>query len=190
MQRLGKLTFKFEVKTMKMKKVISIILISTFSSIILSSCSQQKEMTSVTRPYVDNGYTFIEMTPLPAGSEGYPNSLDIKTVNCMNVVREEQGLEPLDFDPNLGYAAQTRAEECADKFSHTRPDGRDWYTVNQSICYGENLAYGYDKAEDVVDAWLASPAHRDLLLDDEFVTCGIGSYEEDNVTYIACEFGY
>lgn len=176
---------------MKIKRVIDILFVIAFSASLIISCSgKDKEMTSVKRPYVDNGYTFIELTPLPAGSEGYPSSLDLKTVNCMNDARAEKGLEPLDFDPNLGFAAQTRAEECADKFSHTRPDGRDWYTVNQTICFGENLAYGYDDAEDVVEAWLNSPAHRDLLLDDEFVTCGIGSYEEDNVTYIACEFGY
>ena len=176
---------------MKIRHIVKMLCVITLSSALMVSCGQEKEMTSVTRPYEDYGYTFIELTPLPAGSEGYPSALDIKTVNCMNEVRENEGLDPLDFDPNLGHAAQIRAEECADKFSHTRPNGQDWYTVNQSICFGENLAYGYDKAEDVVDAWLASPAHRDLLLDDEFVTCGIGSYVEDNVmTYIACEFGY
>ena len=154
------------------------------------SCNKESEMTSITRPYQEYDYAILEPPPLPAAGEGSPSSLDIKTINEINGIREKEGLENLDFDLSLGAVARVRAEECAEKFSHTRPDGSQWYTVNETIMFGENLAYGYDTAEEVVDAWMNSPAHKDLLLDNEFTSCGIGSYEEDGTTYMACEFGY
>lgn len=38
---------------------------------------------------------------------------------------------------------------------------------------GENLAAGIRTAADIVDAWLDSPAHRDILLDPAFTHTGI-----------------
>ena len=139
-------------------------------------------MTSVSRPYQEYDYAILEPPPLPAAGSGSPSSLDIATVNEINDVREEEGLEQLDFDLSLGAVAKVRAEESSEKFSHTRPNGSQWYTVNETIMFGENLAYGYDTAEDVVDAWLNSPIHRDLLLDNEFTSCGIGSYKATALT--------
>ena len=152
---------------------------------------QSKDMTSISRPYEESEYTYIG-EPYPPLSEDISfTSLDLDVVNVINEVREEEDLEPYEFDRVLGEAAYIRAEECEQKFSHTRPDGSDWYTVNKNVCFGENLAYGYDTAEDVVDAWLDSPTHRELVYDEDFVTCGIGHYEgSDGTTYIACEFGY
>lgn len=174
-------------------RTIFIIVAGTALAIwlILYGCNNRKvEMSSVTRPYQEYDYTILEPPPLPAAGSGSPTSLDIATINEINEVREEEGLESLDFDLSLGAVAKVRAEESSEKFSHTRPDGTQWYTVNETIQFGENLAYGYDTAEDVVDAWLDSPTHRDLLLDNEFASCGIGSYEKDGTTYMACEFGY
>ena len=149
------------------------------------------DMTSISRPYEQTEYTYIGDTYPPLSGNVSFSSLDLEVVNVINEEREAVDLDPYEFDNGLGEAAYVRAEECEQSFSHTRPNGKKWYTVNQNICFGENLAYGYDTADEVVDAWLDSPTHRDLIYDEEFLSCGIGHYKGSNgITYIACEFGY
>jgi len=89
-------------------------------------------------------------------------------------------------------AAKIRAKECSVKFSHTRPDGQAWYTVSD-LTNAENLAhavnYNQQKPENVVYAWILSPKHNEIILDDSFSTVGIAYYANDSgETYIACEF--
>ena len=78
----------------------------------------------------------------------------------VNAKRAENGLAELTWSNGLESCAMVRAQEAASKFSHTRPNGRDWYTVNSELMWGENLAKGYDSAQSVVDAWMASPTQR------------------------------
>ena len=110
--------------------------------------------------------------------------------NMVNDIRAEAGLDPLVWDSNLETVANVRANEISKNFSHTRPNGRQWYTVNSKIQGGENLAFGFDTAEDVVDAWMNSPTHKDNILYDEFEKVAISIYEEDGVYYWGQEFGY
>ena len=110
--------------------------------------------------------------------------------NLVNEEREEAGLNALTWDSNLETVASVRASEISEKFSHTRPNGKQWYTVNSKIQGGENLAFGYDNAEDVVDAWMNSPTHRENILYDEFEKVAISIYEENGTYYIAQEYGY
>jgi len=64
-------------------------------------------------------------------------------------------------------------------FGHTDPhDGRGLAERIEATDYpfdsiGENLAAGIWTAPEIIDAWLASPAHRDVLLDPEFTSVGI-----------------
>lgn len=115
----------------------------------------------------------------------------LEAFNQVNEIRAEAGLDRLVWDQNLETVASVRAEECNTKFSHTRPDGREWYTVNSKIQGGENLAYGFDTANDVVEAWMNSPTHKDNILYDEFTGGSISIYQNDNGTYYwANEFKY
>ena len=56
-------------------------------------------------------------------------------VNQVNQERAARGLRALRVDPKLTAAAQIRAQEIVQKFSHTRPDGTKWSTVS-SVAYG------------------------------------------------------
>ena len=108
----------------------------------------------------------------------------------VNEQRAANGLPALAWDNGLTQAAQVRAQECQQVFSHTRPDGTDWWTVNSDIMFGENLAKGYDAAADVVDAWMNSTTHRAAILNSEFTTAGIGIYlGSDGTWYWAENFG-
>lgn len=110
--------------------------------------------------------------------------------NEINDIRAEAGLNELQWDKNLETVASVRAKECSQKFSHTRPNGSQWYTVNSKIQGGENLAFGFNNASDCVDAWMDSPTHRDNILYDEFEKVAISIYEENGTYYYAQEYGY
>lgn len=134
----------------------------------------------------DSGTVFIHDDPVPLG---FTETTESEILVLMNQEREELGLSNLVYDSDLTTAAQVRAEECSepvDNFSHTRPDGEDWWTVDPDVCYGENLASGYDDATEAVAAWIASPSHYENIVNGEYQACGIGIYD----SYIACEFGY
>ena len=115
----------------------------------------------------------------------------LEAYNQVNEERAAAGLDSLKWDQNLEMVCAVRAKECSQKFSHTRPNGKAWCTVNSKIQGGENLAFGFDSATDAVDAWMASPTHRDNILYGEFDKVAIGIYQTDDGTcYWAQEYGY
>ena len=115
----------------------------------------------------------------------------LEAASLINEMREDAGLDTLDWDLNLETCADVRAEESADVFSHTRPGGRAWNTVNSEIQGGENLAYGFYDAQSVVDAWEDSPTHYENMMYPDFTKGAISIYEDDDeVCYWANEFGF
>ena len=127
------------------------------------------------------------LTPIRAKASSEEDVLEL-----MNSVRESEGLEAFVMDEDLSDVAYTRAVECSEKFSHTRPNGKAWYTVS-TLTKGENLAharnYNQQKPENVVYAWTISQGHYANLVRGNFSSVGIAYYVADNgETYIACEF--
>jgi uncharacterized protein YkwD len=114
---------------------------------------------------------------------------EVGALNAINAVRVQNGLQPLTLSTALVADAKIRAAECAVQFSHTRPDGSSWYTLDSANMYGENLAANYANAEDVVSAWMASPTHRANLLCADFTTCEMEEYKVGGRTFWAAEFG-
>ncbi|NLM83625.1 MAG: hypothetical protein GX189_02840 [Clostridiales bacterium] len=112
-------------------------------------------------------------------------------VRLVNEEREKAGLQPLEEHEELAKAAQARAEEAAESFSHTRPDGRRWSTVfaEYELKYkaaGENLAAGFKTAAAMVKAWMNSDGHRANILAGDFTYIGIGFYvRADGRIYVA-----
>lgn len=109
-------------------------------------------------------------------------------LELVNQHRAAAGLQPLTWDNDLENCAGVRAYECSQRFAHIRPDGSQWYTVNQQIMHGENLAYGYKTADAAVTAWMNSPSHRFNILYPDFRRCSIAIYKNGNVLYYAQEF--
>ena len=137
---------------------------------------------------------YIEDTEIPlSGSFGYnvyQTHLVKDTIQKINKIRIEHGLSALQWTAPLNVAAMIRAKECSIKWSHTRPNGQDFWTVDSKCVYGENLAFGYDTADEVVSAWMASPSHKDNILYPEFRTIALAVYKaEDGTYYWANEFG-
>lgn len=102
-----------------------------------------------------------------------------KVLELVNNIRTENGLGTFSTNTSLSNAANTRASEVCQSFSHTRPDGTSCFTVlsDNNISYstcGENIAQGYTSPQDVVDGWMNSSGHRANILNSSFTTIGIG----------------
>lgn len=131
----------------------------------------------------------VSMLYVPITAEA---SSEDDVLTMMNAVRESAGLEAFTMDEDLQDIAEIRASECAQKFSHIRPNGKAWYTVS-NLTNGENLAHAVNsiqqKPENVVYAWTLSPKHYANLVRSSFTSVGIAYYcNENGETFIACEF--
>ena len=100
-------------------------------------------------------------------------------LDLVNSYRAQSGLAPLVLDEALCSAAQVRANEIVQSFSHTRPDGTTCFTAlkEANISYGtagENIAAGSSTPAGVMEQWMNSPGHRDNIMKAEYRAIGIG----------------
>ncbi len=105
-----------------------------------------------------------------------------QVVELVNEERAKKGLSPLSIDTSVQAAAQVRAQECEQLFSHTRPDGSGFATAlsEQNVSYktaGENIAWGQSSPEEVVNAWMNSDGHRANILSEKYTSIGVGYYQ-------------
>ena len=120
------------------------------------------------------------------------NTYEQQVFDLVNTKRTEAGLKPLKFKKSaLLTDARVRSVEASKKWSHTRPDGTLWYTLDAANMYSECLAYGYDTAETVVNAWMESPTHKRELMRSDLETGAIGGYiAADGTWYTTFEGGF
>jgi uncharacterized protein YkwD len=119
-------------------------------------------------------------TPAPAPAVAPIDGCE-RIIALVNHVREESGLSPLSRSPQLSVAAQRYADFIAahDALNHTA-DGRTLDKRAEAAGYttwvtlGENLAGGYATFEEALTAWLASPTHRDNIMNADFAETGVG----------------
>ena len=110
-----------------------------------------------------------------------------QVVKLVNEERAKAGLSELTMDTNLTAAANTRAKEIKEVFSHTRPDGSSFSTVlkEHGVTYrgsGENIAWGQKTPKQVMNGWMNSDGHRANILNKNFKNIGIGYYQDENGT--------
>lgn len=53
----------------------------------------------------------------------------------------------------------------------------------------ENVAYGYNNAEDVVNAWLLSPSHK-AIIEGPYTNCGFGVVKAENGQFFYTQLFY
>lgn len=135
-----------------------------------------------------------EMTDAERQRSAELRALAVEAFNLTNEQRVANGLPELVWRDDLAAVAQVRAIETVTLFSHTRPNGTEWWTVNGNIMYGENLARKFSTAAGCVNGWMNSPDHRANILsagEYGFTSCGIAVYEDANGTlYWTQIFGY
>ncbi len=121
-------------------------------------------------------------------------------VDLTNEERADFALSNLRRNSTLDEAARLKAEHMAanEYFSHYSPDGvSPWYWFNQTnysfVHAGENLAVHFTDSDEVVDAWMNSPSHRENILNGNYTEIGVGaaagSYEGFKTVYVVQLFG-
>lgn len=120
------------------------------------------------------------------------DGLSYEVLNIINSTRANNGLNQLIMDNTLIQIAKIRAEEISTKWSHTRPNGNEWWTIFSEFkirgVFGENLAYGQSTATEVVNDWMQSNTHRANILSSSFNKIGIAVYNCDGTNYWVQEF--
>ncbi len=118
------------------------------------------------------------------------NLMESEVLKLVNIERSKIGLRKLEMNSNLSTVARIKSNEMADKdyFSHTSPTyGSIFNMMTQfGIRYtvaGENIAMGYNSAQDVMNCWLNSPGHRANILNSRFGNLGVGHVNKNGTTY-------
>jgi hypothetical protein len=114
------------------------------------------------------------------GVLGYSSEIKINELyEKTNEYRKRNNLPPLILNEKLSKAATEKGKYMFEKnfWAHTAPDGTEpWvFVLNQGYDYsfaGENLARNYYNAGDVVNAWIASPTHRENLISKNYDEVG------------------
>jgi hypothetical protein len=121
-------------------------------------------------------------------------------LSATNTFRAQNGLAPLSLNGQLNNAAQNKAQHMVDNnyWAHNAPDGTTpWYFFDQAgynySKAGENLAYGFNTSQDVVNGWIGSPGHRANIL-GEYVDVGFGfvdgpTYQGGPNTVVVAHYG-
>ena len=126
---------------------------------------------------------FLVQQPL---QKNFPSVLGISSnisvqelLTLTNQRRQENGLSALQLNPQLSEAAAQKAQDMFAKnyWAHIAPDGTTpWYFIKNSgydyLYAGENLARGFSTSPEVVDAWMASPSHRENMLSPNYNEIG------------------
>jgi len=128
------------------------------------------------------GRSIVDITVgLKPGVLGFASQIDPdKVIELTNSERLSAGVTILKENPNLNQAALAKATDMFENnyWAHISPTGTEpWYFVTSSgYKYqhaGENLARDFSNPKDVVAAWMASPTHRQNLLDTRYKDIGI-----------------
>lgn len=123
-----------------------------------------------------------------------------KLIELTNIERQKNGLSPVSENEALDRAAALKAQNMFSEnyWAHFAPSGKTpWDFILGSgykfIYAGENLAKNFTSSDDVVKAWMASPTHRDNLLNSKYQDIGIavaeGTLNGQKTILVVQEFG-
>ncbi|PYZ93983.1 SCP-like extracellular protein [Salipaludibacillus keqinensis] len=104
-----------------------------------------------------------------------------RVIELTNNHRRQAGLSDLQADAELSGVARKKSTDMQQNnyFSHTSPTYGSPFDMirDHGISYnaaGENIAQGQTTPEQVVQAWMDSPGHRENILNGNFTHIGVG----------------
>lgn len=105
-----------------------------------------------------------------------------QVVELVNQERQKAGLKALTVNVQAERAAEIRAREIETSFSHTRPNGTNFFTVlrETGVSYqsaGENIAYGQKTPTQVMNSWMNSAGHRANILGSNYTSIAVCHYK-------------
>ncbi len=126
------------------------------------------------------GFSFSAVrTTLPSVLGTFSDISSEQLLLLTNQKRQENGLSPLSLNQQLSNAAAGKANDmfAQNYWAHNSPDGKTPWVFIKAAGYnyvyaGENLARGFTNAQDVINAWMASPEHRKNMLSANYQSVG------------------
>ncbi len=113
------------------------------------------------------------------------NTFAQEILALVNKERAKVGAKPLHLAEDMQKAARVRAVELTIKYSHTRPNGKECFTVlkKQGCGVGENIAAGANSPAAVMKLWMESPGHRKNILNPLYEELGVGYTYNSNTEF-------
>jgi len=145
------------------------------------------------------GFSIINYTK--PGVLGISGNVDQKLlIDLTNQERQKMGLSSVRENAALDKAAVLKAQNmfAENYWAHFAPSGKTPWDFILGSGYkftfaGENLAKNFTNSEDIVKAWMASPTHRDNLLNSKYQDIGIaveeGVLDGQKTILVVQEFG-
>lgn len=111
---------------------------------------------------------------------GFATDIGVEQLySAINAKRAEAGLGTLVLDQRLSHAAALKAQDmfANNYWAHNSPVGKTPWEFVTAAGYryrvaGENLAKNFSVSSGVVDAWMASPTHRDNIMRGDYKDIG------------------
>ncbi len=117
----------------------------------------------------------------------------------VNELRRSVGADPLYNNSKLNNAAQVRAQELVQYYSHTRPNGTEPFTAMTEWGYNysyaaENIAMASGHDDDAIaelffKMWRESSGHYRNMVNHNYKEIGIGLYKSGDTWYAVQLFG-
>ncbi len=141
----------------------------------------------------------LDSTPLHI--LGFTSSITInEVVSATNNERIKAGLPTLSYSEKLADAARRKADNMFSEnyWAHNSPSGKSPWTWFKAVGYnylyaGENLAKDFGSTDRMVSAWMASPTHRDNIVNAKYSEIGLavvpGTIEGKDTVLVVQLFG-
>lgn len=158
-----------------MKTITQNILLVAFASFMFFSCAtdDSDELLIQNEKIVDIQLTYT--------------SLESEITTLINEYRSSNGLSTLNVMNIVSFEAETHTKYMVQvgEVNHDNFNERYQYLVANANAKSasENVAYGYNSAESVVNAWLNSPSHKEIISNPSFTDFGISTKIDSDGKY-------
>jgi uncharacterized protein YkwD len=161
--------------------IFSMVLFVPFCSVAPSWDYSQEELADFGAVANTTRSNNSRIIPAAQGQSFSQKDFIAEVVRLVNVNRKENGVPALKAYTLLIQAANIRANELCESFSHTRPSGKDFYSVFNEVplkskgrASAENIAMGQISPAEVMDSWMNSKGHRANILSNKYIGIGVG----------------
>jgi len=126
---------------------------------------------------LNNNLTFYAIRKI-ANSGFLTNNQEV--LNLINNLRSSYGLSKLKWSKSLEHSAELRVKEIIlSPNEHIRPNGSDFYTVN-NLAYAENWTDSPTSDVNIMhQAFVNSPPHKANMLNDDYTIVGIAGIKDE-----------
>ncbi|NRS90588.1 uncharacterized protein YkwD [Flavobacterium sp. 7E] len=141
------------------KKILSIVVLS-LTLFVFNSCTSDNTLNN------EVPIATISVSAQKVESEIY-NSDELEVMNLINVYRISIDLKPLEKSNFISFksAEHNKYMIANNVVNHAGFEARSESIINtlSATATGENIAYNYNNAQSVLDAWLKSSFHKENI---------------------------